>query len=170
MLPQGNQTAKEEELTAREFVDPSHPEANRSLDMAGEGAQRPDPRVEREQQESLKFPGQGLKLGRKGFAEIETPKGTQESQRNKQSSAGAWIRGIDWHVGLSTHTGYGFHTAKPVQLRAGVKTTHREDHAADDTLGARVVKPDQGVALSNFLFWTPLASSSLPTSPRIMAC
>ena len=152
MLPQGNQTAKEEELTAREFVDPSHPEANRSLDMAGEGAQRPDPRVEREQQESLKFPGQGLKLGRKGFAEIETPKGTQESQRNKQSSAGAWIRGIDWHVGLSTHTGYGFHTAKPVQLRAGVKTTHREDHAADDTLGARVVKPDQGVALSNFLF------------------
>ena len=32
---------------------------------------------------------------------------------------GAWIRGIDWHLGLSTHTGYGFHTAKPVQLRAG---------------------------------------------------
>ena len=28
----------------------------------------------------------------------------------------------------------------------GVKTTHREGDAADDTLGARVVKPDQGVA------------------------
>ena len=71
MRQQENQTAKEELAEFKEQM-------KTTLDMPGEVAQKPDPRAEKEQQESLELTSQGFKLSR--FAEIEALKGTQESQ------------------------------------------------------------------------------------------
>ena len=71
MRPQENQTAKEELTEFKEQM-------KTTLDMPGEVAQKPNPRAEKEQQESLEWTSQGFQLSR--FAVIEAPKGTLESQ------------------------------------------------------------------------------------------
>ena len=71
MRQQENQTAKEELAESKEQM-------KTTLDMPGEVAQKPNPRAEKEQQESLALTSQEFKLSR--FAEIEALKGTQESQ------------------------------------------------------------------------------------------
>ena len=71
MRQQENQTAKELLAALKEQV-------KTTLDILGEVAQKPNPRAEKEQQESLALTSQEFKLSR--FAEIEALKGTQEGQ------------------------------------------------------------------------------------------
>ena len=69
---------QQENQTAKELVAELKQQVKTTLDILGEVAQKPNPRAEKEQQESLELTSQGFKLSR--FAEIEALKGAQESQ------------------------------------------------------------------------------------------